>query len=276
MYQRDTEAYNTYAYTEELDWLDPDTLIAWRDGLNTETKKSPYTINRMLSSVRSVIRELATRKMIDEMISIRFDRIDGVKIKRNRDKLKENARTLITPEEMRMICNTPNASNHVGRRDRALLAILASSGVKVAELTRLELNDLKVKDGEYVLIVTGKTNIKQREAQLSKEAYKYIKDWLDKRPIQSKHIFTSFKTRAAIPEDKPISETAVWNIVTHYAEACGLPNIKPHDFRRFVGTQLAKQDIRKAQKALGHKNIETTARHYVLDELEVGLTDDLY
>ncbi len=43
-----------------------------------------------------------------------------------------------------------------------------------------------------------------------------------------------------------------------------------------MGTQLAKQDIRKAQKALGHKNIETTARHYVLDELEVGLTDDLY
>jgi integrase len=51
---------------------------------------------------------------------------------------------------------------------------------------------------------------------------------------------------------------------------------EPHDFRRFVGTQLAKQNIRKAQKALGHKRIDTTAQHYVLDELEVGLTDDLY
>ncbi len=276
MYQRDTEAYNTYAYTEELDWLDPDTLIAWRDSLNTETKKSPHTINRMLSSVRSVVRELATRKMIDEMVSIRFDRIDGLKIKRNRDKLKENARTLITPEEMRKICNAPDVSTFVGKRDRALLATLASSGVKAAELTNIELNDVKAKNGEHILIVTDKTDIKLREAHLSKEAYEHIKDWLDHRPIQSKYIFTSFKTRAAIPEDKPISETAVWNIVTHYAEACGLPNIKPHDFRRFVGTQLAKQDIRKAQKALGHKNIETTARHYVLDELEVGLTDDLY
>ena len=53
-------------------------------------------------------------------------------------------------------------------------------------------------------------------------------------------------------------------------------HIKPHDFRRFVGTQLAKSDIRKAQKALGHKRIDTTARHYVLDELEPGLTDNLY
>jgi hypothetical protein len=40
--------------------------------------------------------------------------------------------------------------------------------------------------------------------------------------------------------------------------------------------QLAKRDIRKAQKALGHKRIDTTAQHYVLDELEEGLTDDLY
>jgi hypothetical protein len=43
-----------------------------------------------------------------------------------------------------------------------------------------------------------------------------------------------------------------------------------------VGTQLAKKDIRKAQKALGHKRIDTTAKHYILDELEEGLTDDLY
>jgi hypothetical protein len=45
--------------------------------------------------------------------------------------------------------------------------------------------------------------------------------------------------------------------------------------RRFVGTQLAKRAIRKAQKALGHTRIDTTALHYVLDELEDGLTDDL-
>jgi hypothetical protein len=54
------------------------------------------------------------------------------------------------------------------------------------------------------------------------------------------------------------------------------PNRIKHSFRRFVGTQLARKDIRKAQKALGHNRIDTTANHYVLDELEEGLTDDLY
>jgi integrase len=52
-----------------------------------------------------------------------------------------------------------------------------------------------------------------------------------------------------------------------------MEHIKFHDFRRFVGTQLAVQDIRKAQKALGHKRIDTIISHYVLDELELGPTD---
>ena len=60
-----------------------------------------------------------------------------------------------------------------------------------------------------------------------------------------------------------------------YADQVGLSHIKPHDVRRFVGTPRAKRDIRRAQKVLGHKRIDTTAQHYVLDELEAGLTDDL-
>ena len=65
-------------------------------------------------------------------------------------------------------------------------------------------------------------------------------------------------------------------LVQHYAAVAGLPPVTPHDFRRFVGTQLARRDVRQAQKALGHARIETTARHYIIDELEVGVTDGLY
>ncbi len=68
----------------------------------------------------------------------------------------------------------------------------------------------------------------------------------------------------------------VWCTVQGYADQVGLSHIKPHDVRRCVGMQLATRDIRKAQKALGHKRIDTTAQHYVLDELEEGLTDDLH
>jgi integrase len=70
--------------------------------------------------------------------------------------------------------------------------------------------------------------------------------------------------------------SAAWRAVQKAARRVGLAHVKPHDFRRFVGTELARRDIRLAQKALGHKRIETTARHYVLDDLAGGLTDGLY
>jgi hypothetical protein len=68
-----------------------------------------------------------------------------------------------------------------------------------------------------------------------------------------------------------MSAVAVWRVVRKYADDAGLTDVKPHDFRRFVGTQLARTNLRMAQKALGHKRLETTARHYILDELEVGV-----
>lgn len=74
---------------------------------------------------------------------------------------------------------------------------------------------------------------------------------------------------------RPLSTTAIWQIVRKYAGSLGLDHVKPHDFRCFC-RHTTREDIRQAQKALGHKRLETTARHYVLDELEPGLTDDLY
>ena len=75
---------------------------------------------------------------------------------------------------------------------------------------------------------------------------------------------------------KPMTPEAVEQLVSKYATAMGLAHVKPHDFRRFVGTQLAKTDIRKAQRALGHKRMDGRGRPCGLDTLEVGLTDNLY
>jgi hypothetical protein len=57
----------------------------------------------------------------------------------------------------------------------------------------------------------------------------------------------------------------------------GLTHVKPQDFRRFVGCELTRRrGLRQAQRALGHRRIETTAQQCVAEELEGGLTDGLY
>ena len=122
----------------------------------------------------------------------------------------------------------------------------------------------------------GKNEIKPVNAYLSVEAYAAIQAWLAARPLESPYIFTSFAHRGQQPLPKPLTPQALWDAVRKYAARCGLEHIKPHDFRRFVGTVLAKEDIRLAQKALRHKRIQTTVDHYVLDDLEPGKTDNLY
>ena len=276
MYKRDVQAYFDYAEKYHLPWLNAQSLVAWRDALALHSEISPNTINRMIAAVKRIVREMAERKMIKREVNLEFSQVRGVQMKALKTRLKPHARTRITKEDMRRLCETPGTTTLVGLRDRALLATLASSGIRASEAATLTLEQIVKHSDGYTLLVCGKTDTGYRDAHLSIEAYEKIQTWLAARPTGAPCIFTSFPRRSASPSCDAMSEVAVWKMVQRYAKACNLEHIKPHDFRRFVGTQLAVTDIRDAQKALGHKSIEVTARHYVLDTLKVGLTDNLY
>ena len=275
MYRRDFAAYVAYAGAV-AQALDAATLARWRAHLANETALSPNTINRMLSAVKRLMREAAVQGYIDRETALAFDQIAGVRAVALKDRVKPSARVRIEPADMRDVCDSPDQDRLIGLRDRALLATLASSGLRVTELAELTLARVHKKGNGYVVVVKGKNDTEYREAHLSREAYGHIRTWLDIRHVDSDYIFTAFEGRGQRLSARPLSAVEIWQIVRKYSLANGLADVKPHDFRRFVGTQLARTDIRKAQKALGHKRIETTARHYVLDELEPGLTDDLY
>jgi integrase/recombinase XerD len=275
MYTRDFAAYVEFAGSPTLA-LDPAMLARWRTHLAQATSKSPNTINRMLSAVKRILREAASQGYVSHEVATAFEQVTGVKLVALKNRIKDNARVRIEPTEMRAVCDLPEVERLIGLRDTALLATLASSGLRVSELVSLTQAQIRPKGKSYVVVVRGKNDIVPREAPLSREAYGYIQIWLDARPISSDYIFTAFDGRGARLSSRPISATAIWKAVRKYSLEAGLVDVKPHDFRRFVGTQLARSDIRQAQKALGHKRLETTARHYVLDELEAGLTDDLY
>jgi site-specific recombinase XerD len=275
MYERDFRAYLRFAGAFDAA-TNAATLAQWRAHLAQETDKSPNTINRMISAVKRLMREAAIQGFLSHEAAAAFEHISGVKMAALKDRIKPNARVRIEPADMRELCESPETERLIGLRDTALLAALASSGLRVAELATLTKKQIRAKGSSYVISVRGKNDVEFRDAPLSREAYGLIGSWLEVRPVQSAYVFTAFDGRGQRLSSRPMSPAAVWKVVRQYAELTGLDDVKPHDFRRFVGTQLARKDIRKAQKALGHKRIETTARHYVLDELESGLTDDLY
>jgi len=279
MYKRDFAAYVDFAGSAD-NALNPATLAQWRADL-AKTDKSPNTINRMLASVRSLLKEASTQGYIPSELAARFEAVKGVKVQALRQNLKQDARTKITPDDMRRLCESPDVTTLAGKMHRALLLTMASSGIRVSELVTLTPSQIERrqqgKKVGYIVRVTGKTDIDSREAPLSTEAWQAIQTWLAARPVSSGYIFTGFGGRGSRePQTNHIHQVSAWEIVKRYASKCGLESIKPHDFRRFVGTNLAKVDPRQAQKALGHKSIDTTFKHYVLDEMEVGLTESLF
>src|SRR5947209_8574067 len=143
MYKRDVAAYLGFAQEHGLQWRDPHTLISWRDELALSSEKSPNTINRMIAAVKRIMRELASRNLLDESVVLKFDRVRGVQVKALKSRLKKHSRTRITPEDMRRLCDSPNTNTTIGLRDAALLAVLASSGIRASEAASLTLEQVQ-------------------------------------------------------------------------------------------------------------------------------------
>ena len=167
---------------------------------------------------------------------------------------------------MRRLCNAPDRTTLKGLRDAARLAYPRQSGIRVSEAATITMEQVVHKSNSgkpgYLLLVRGKTDEDAREAPLSPEAYSAILAWRERCPIRSFWLFLAQDGRGARWQARPLSSVGIWKTVQEYATQCQLANLKPHDFRRFVGTQLARANIRQAQQALGQKSIETTARHY--------------
>lgn len=279
LYTRDFKTYCEFAGSFDRA-IQPATLAQWRTVL-ANSDKSPNTINRQLSSIRTLMKAAAEQGYIAHDTAEAFQNVRGVKVAAMREKLKTDARTRIDAADMRRLCEAPDTGTLAGLMHRALLLTMASSGLRITEVITLTPGQIKEKrQGSkvgYLVYVTGKTDTAAREAPISVEANQAIQAWLNVRPVSSGWIFTGFGGRGSRdPRTEHIHQVSAWEIVKRYAAQVGLSSIKPHDFRRFVGTTIAKDDPRQAQKILGHKDINTTYKHYVLDELEVGLTDSLF
>jgi integrase len=275
-YRQALGLYQAFCQDQGLDPLDAVSFASWRDTMALTTDLSPNTINARLAGVRKVMEVGARQRYLSTATAQEFRTTEGVSVRALRDRLKANSRTRISRTDMRRLCDYPDLVMLIGLRDRALLLTMATSGARVSEVVRLKIGAMESREGGWIIRVLGKTDVVPRDALLSQEAHQAIERWIARREVETEYIFTSFDGRGGRPQTTPMDASSAWRVIHGHAQALGLPDIKPHDFRRFVGTTLAKDNPRNAQKALGHKSLATTMDNYVLDDLEVGLTDKLF
>lgn len=178
----------------------------------------------------------------------------------------KSSRTLpdvLSVEEVERIIKCTDTMTTKGRRDRAMLELMYSCGLRVSELISLKLGDLFF--GEGYIRVLGKGN-KQRLVPIGRVAQEYVMQYLDDR---NQHSTKEAKTATARSEEilflsnrqSKLSRVMVFNIIRQATEAAGITkSVSPHTFRHSFATHLLAggASIRQVQELLGHENITTT------------------
>lgn len=161
-------------------------------------------------------------------------------------------------ELRRMLNATKDTGGLIGKRDRAILDMLFSTGLRVSELASLMIKEVNFKRGEFT--VKGKGS-KHRVVFLSDEARDSVKDYLDVRKDTSPYLFVSHDRAKHRRDPLPLSPRSMQRVVERYRVEAGISKkITPHTLRHTFATDLLRNgaDIRSVQAMLGHESITTT------------------
>lgn len=171
--------------------------------------------------------------------------------------LPEHLPVVLTLEEIDRIEDSIDLSKAEGARNRAIIEVLFSCGLRVSELVNMKLSDLYLED--RVLLVRGKGN-KERLVPVSNKAIADLKRWFFDRnlmkikPGEDDYVFLN--RRGA-----HLTRTMILIMVKRQAEEAGIKKtISPHTFRHSFATALLQggADLRSIQAMLGHEKIDTT------------------
>jgi integrase/recombinase XerD len=171
---------------------------------------------------------------------------------------------VLSLDEINDILCAIDLSSPQGHRNKAILEVLYSCGLRVSELTNLLISNLYFKD-QYI-VVTGKGN-KQRLVPMSDVAIKEINIWLNDRnkmDIKKGNEDFLFLNRRG----SKLSRIMVFNIIKEHAKLAGVrKNISPHTFRHSFATHLLEggANLRAIQEMLGHESILTTEIYTHMD-----------
>lgn len=264
-HERQLSAHTCKNYHRDLkrlaSWCDEQNVPAW-PGLDDEHIRayaaasyrrglSPRSIQRQLSATRTFFRYLLREK------AVKVNPVQSVSAPKSGKRLPEN----LDADRMARLLDIPGDGPLVAR-DRAILELLYSSGLRLAELTGLNLGDVDLRDG--TVAVTGKGG-KDRIVPVGRFAQEALKNWLTERASMVKGDEEAFFLSQ---RGTRLSPRSVQARVDHWAKRQGIDTrVYPHLFRHSFATHLleSSHDLRGVQELLGHANISTTQVYTHLD-----------
>ena len=162
-------------------------------------------------------------------------------------------------EQVQKLLDAPGDGDILAARDKAMLEILYSSGIRVSELVELEMADMDLQEG--ILRVRGKGR-KDRLTPIGSQAIKAVQRYFELRAIDNKSQHGSHASRVFLNKHgETLSTRSVRRKLDKYLVQAGLdPGISPHTLRHSFATHLLNNgaDLRSVQELLGHQSLSTT------------------
>jgi site-specific recombinase XerD len=205
---------------------------------------------------------IAIRSLLDFLAEKDIETLPSSKIKLAKQKTEENISFLDGADVEKMI-RIPEVESLKGLRDRAIMELFFSSGMRISELVALNTDQLSFLNDKsttrtYELSIIGKGKY-VRTIFISPRAAEWLRKYLTKRRDVFKPLFINFRSKDE--DDSRLTPRSIQTMISRSAMLAGLSKkVTPHTLRHSYATDLLSHgaDLRSVQELLGHKNVSTT------------------
>ncbi len=257
------------AYSKDLDEFSSFVVKKAKDIDNLDIRSFMASLHHKGLKKTSISRKLATVRAF-----FKYLHREGY-VKKNPAKLVSSPKTdkslpgFLDIDETFSLMEAPSGETFISTRDRAILELLYSSGLRVSELTSLNISDIDMK--EALIRVKGKGR-KERIIPIGSKALESIKNYLPERvSIKNKSTALILNNRGG-----RLTQRSVRRILIHYSRMINLKsNLSPHTLRHTFATHLLHEgaDLRSIQELLGHSSLSTTQKYTHVD---IGHLTEVY
>ena len=256
-YKRDINQYLMYLGDLDIKNLSDVKSTHIRDYIRilSDGGMAPASISRIISSIRTYYRFLSSENILDENPVLLI----------NNPKLPKKLPDVLSEKEISLIINAIQESSQFYQRDKAIIELLYSCGIRVTELCNLEMSNLFI--DEDLIRVMGKGN-KERLLPLGIRSKKYLDDYI--KHSRNSHIKKSGSSFVFVSRNGNQLTRAMINIILNkWTQVSGLKkSVSPHKLRHSFATHLLEggADLRFVQALLGHSDISTTQIYTHIDK----------